>query len=66
MGWLQWALEQADAEVAFLLLARQNIHAPLPSYSDKNKGVYGSEAESTEPCLPPAHPQMAAVGQVPP
>lgn len=43
VGWLQWALEQADAEVAFLLLACQNIHALLPSYSDKNKDVYGSE-----------------------
>lgn len=52
MGRLQWALERADAEAAFLLLACQNIHALLPSYLDKNKDVCGSEVECTEPCLP--------------
>ena len=66
MGWLQGALEQADAEVAFLLLACQNIHALLPSYSGENKDVCGSEVERSEPGLPPARLQAAAVGQVPP
>lgn len=31
VGWLRWALEQAGAEVALLLLAHQNIHTHLHS-----------------------------------
>lgn len=39
------ALEQADAEVAFLFLACQNTRALLPNYSRKNKDVDGSDGE---------------------
>lgn len=64
VGWFQWALELADAEVAFLFLVCQNIHALLPSYSDKNKGVCGSDVEHNMPCSF-AHFQATAVGQIP-